>query len=516
MTKNRKPNILLLFTDQQRFDTIAALGNPLIKTPAMDRLVAEGTAFTRAYTPSPVCISGRCCMVTGQPAHITHCTDNVPMPQNLPSFMEHLHNAGYQTHGVGKMHFSPDPFRMWGFESRDIAEEGMHQGNEYYEAMQRKGYAHILADGGLRSEYYYIPQPSQFSPEDHLSTWVADHSMDFLKNRDITRPFFLWSSWVKPHPPFESPGPWSQLYRPEETGYPYNPENSEELLCIWNRIQNRYKWRDNGMDGNLMRTMRAAYMACVSFVDYNIGRVLESLGDELDNTLIILTSDHGELLGDYGSVGKRTMLDPSVRVPMLVRYPKNFKAGTQCDTPVSLLDIWPTFLAAASVEKEAYGTDLAKIASGAEKERAVISQFQKKHLGLYMLASRDLKYVHSVYDRKEWLFDISGDPMNIDGPEISADPDSFQILEKMRGQLIQTLGNEGAVEAVQNGQWKEYPQPDIGLSDPDFGLIYQDGPQGGEVLQQRINELPEGYRREVPKKGRAAIALIRNAIELTR
>jgi arylsulfatase len=256
--KDEKPNILLLFTDQQRFDTIAALSGGIIKTPAMDRLVAEGTAFTRAHTPSPVCISGRCSMVTGQPAHITGCSDNVPMPQNLPSFMEHLRDAGYQTHGVGKMHFCPDPFRMWGYESRDIAEEGMHQGSAYYEQIQKQGYAHVLAEGGIRSEYYYIPQPSQFSEQHHQSTWVADRSIGFLKRRDSNRPFFLWSSWIKPHPPFESPVPWSQLYRPEETGYPYTPENSEELLCIWNRIQNRYKWRDNGRDGNLMRTMRAA------------------------------------------------------------------------------------------------------------------------------------------------------------------------------------------------------------------------------------------------------------------
>jgi arylsulfatase A-like enzyme len=516
MGQKLKPNILLLFTDQQRFDTIAALGNEIIKTPAMDRLVAEGTAFTRAYTPSPVCIPGRCCMVTGQPAHRTGCADNGAMPQNFSSFMEHLHDAGYQTHGTGKMHFEPDPFRLWGFESRDIAEEVLQNGNDYYAYLQESGYGHVTEDGGLRSEYYYIPQPSQLPPKHHQSTWVADRSIDFLKTRDTSRPFFLWSSWVKPHPPFESPVPWSKLYRPEESGYPYAPENSEELLCIWNRIQNRYKWRDNGWDGNLMRTMRAAYMACVSFVDYNIGRVLDALGEELDNTLVILSSDHGELLGDYGSVGKRTMLDPSVRVPLLVRYPENFKAGAQCDTPVSLLDLWPTFLAAAGVETDAYGTDLAQIAAGEQKDRAVISQFQQKHLGLYMLAKRDLKYVYSSYDRKEWLFDISGDPMKIDGPEVSADPAFFQYLEKMRHQLTQTLENEGAGEAVENGQWKKYPQPDLGLSNPDFGLIYQDDPEGGELLQQRINALPKEYHRKVWRKGRAAVELIADTVDLTK
>lgn len=518
MIRKQKPNILLFFTDQQRFDTIAALGNHIIKTPVMDRLVQEGTAFTRCYTPSPVCISGRCCMVTGQPAHITRCTDNVAMPQNLSSFMEKLQATGYQTHGAGKMHFAPDHLRMWGFESRDIAEEVRHEDNDYYAYLQKAGYNHILEDGGLRSEYYYIPQPSQFPVKYHQSTWIADRSINFLKNRDQSRPFFLWSSWIKPHPPFESPVPWSKLYRPEESGCPHCPENSEELLCIWNRIQNRYKWRDNGSDGNLLRTMRAAYMACVSFVDYNIGRVLEELGDEIDNTLVILTSDHGELLGDYRSVGKRTMLDPSVRVPMLVRYPKNFKAGKQCDTPVSLLDLWPTLLNAAgttAAAAEGYGSDLAQIAAGFEKDRAVISQFQQKHLGLYMLATRELKYVYSAYDRKEWLFDIGGQAMSMDGPEISSDPSFSKTLGEMRSQLIQTLESEGAAEAVENGQWKEYPRPDLSLDKPDCGLIYQDDPQGGELLQHWINRLPKGYRRNVPKKGREAIKLVLDAIELT-
>jgi arylsulfatase A-like enzyme len=356
-------------------------------------------------------------------------------------------------------------------------------------------------------------------PKHHQSTWIADRSIDFLERRDKQRPFFLWSSWVKPHPPFESPVPWSKLYRPEESGYPYNPDNSDDLLCIWNHIQNRYKWRDNGFDGNLIRTMRAAYMACVSFVDYNMGRVLDALGDEIDNTLIVLASDHGELLGDYGSFGKRTMLDPSVRVPMLVRYPKNFKAGMQCDTPVSLLDIWPTLLTAAGATASAsqgYGADLSSIAAGADKDRTVISQFQQRHLGLYMLAKRDLKYVYSVYDRKEWLFDISGDSKNIDGPDVSTDPAFLQPLENMRNQLIQTLEKEGAVEAVENGRWKEYPQPDLGLGNPDVGLIYQDDPQNGEKLQLQINDLPQGYHRDVPKKGREALALIMDAIEITK
>jgi arylsulfatase A-like enzyme len=197
----KRPNILLLFTDQQRADTIAALGNPIIRTPTMDGLCREGVAFTRCYTPSPVCVSARCSMVTGLPPHRTACVDNgTPQPPDAVSFMERLAAAGYQTHGVGKMHFVPDYGRMWGFESRDFSEEMAADG---YVAMLRKhGFSHVDEPHGVRSEMYYVPQPSQLPAELHNTAWVADRAVEFLRRRDGRRPFFLWASFIKPHPPF--------------------------------------------------------------------------------------------------------------------------------------------------------------------------------------------------------------------------------------------------------------------------------------------------------------------------
>ncbi|MBU0607775.1 MAG: sulfatase-like hydrolase/transferase, partial [Armatimonadetes bacterium] len=322
-----RPNILLLFTDQQRADTIGALGNPVIQTPALDSLVREGTSFTSAYTPSPVCIAARCSLLLSQWPHQTGCTANIPMPQERTSLMELLADAGYQTHCTGKMHFSPDSRKLWGYESRDYSEEGMAN-DDFTAFLRSNGYDHIVDPQGVRSEYYYLPQPSQLPARLHNTTWVADRSLDFLQRRDTDRPFFLWSSFIKPHPPFEAPVPWNRLYKPTQMPMPFLPDGHEGLLTYWNRLQNRYKWRDRGMDLQLLRTMRAAYYACISLVDYNIGRILQYLREtnQLDNTLILFASDHGELLGDYGSYGKRTMLDPAARVPLLVRYPARFEA----------------------------------------------------------------------------------------------------------------------------------------------------------------------------------------------
>ena len=116
----KHPNILFLMTDQQRSDTIGALGNPIIQTPALDRIVRDGTSFTSAYCPSPVCVASRCSFLLGQWAHRTGSTSNAGMPQDRVSVMELLNEAGYQTHGIGKMHFTPQGRKMWGFETRDF------------------------------------------------------------------------------------------------------------------------------------------------------------------------------------------------------------------------------------------------------------------------------------------------------------------------------------------------------------------------------------------------------------
>jgi arylsulfatase A-like enzyme len=130
-------------------------------------------------------------------------------------------------------------------------------------------------------------------------------------------------------------------------GTSFRSRGFERVLTYWNRAQNRYKYWDGGYDRLLSKTIRAAYYACISFLDFQIGRILESLGGQAGNTLIVFSSDHGELLGDYGSFGKRCMLDAAARVPLLVRWPKAFRAGARCATPATLLDLWPTFLSAA-------------------------------------------------------------------------------------------------------------------------------------------------------------------------
>lgn len=484
---SKPPNILFVMTDQQRGDTIGALGNREIRTPVLDSLVENGAAFTHCYTPSPVCVAARSATITGVPPHLNGCTSNNESPLHLRSIMQALAEAGYQTQGIGKMHFNPQADALWGFESRDISEEGARlrgARNDFHDYLAENGYGHVLEPQGLRSEMYYIPQPSQLPAKHHHTTWVADRGIDFLRRRDRDRPFFLWTSFIKPHPPFESPVPWNKLYRAADMLPPRRPEGFEQMLSWWNLHQNRYKYRDKGYDEMLVRAMKAMYYACISFIDFNLGRLLEALGGEIEDTLILYTADHGEMLGDYGSFGKRSMLNAAARIPLIIRQPRGANAGRRIDLPVSLLDVFPTFARAAGLDganPSAEGADLLQAAEGKCEREFVFSQVGEGKVGLYMMAGRELKYVYSAADNKEWLFDL-----RIDAQETrnwAGNPRYEARLRQMRDALIGRFERDGYDMAVQAGKWREYEPPVFPDPASDDGLLFQDAPHLPDLLR---------------------------------
>ena len=199
-----------------------------------------------------------------------------------------------------------------------------------------------------RGEMYYIPG-SQVPARLHATQWVGDHSEAFIREHARTRedareggdrPFFLFSSYIHPHPPFAPPTPWNKLYRGPLMPLPKRPAQREALWTWANRHQNRYKYRDNGIDDNLLRVIKAHYYACISFVDYQVGRLLAALEETgmLDDTLILFASDHGELLGDYDCFGKRSMPDSPRACRSWPGCPAAFGRARR-DAATSLVDI---------------------------------------------------------------------------------------------------------------------------------------------------------------------------------
>ncbi len=477
-----RPNILLILTDQQRHDTIGALGNPIIKTPALDKICNSGVAFTSAYSPSPVCVSARCSLHYGQYPMRTGCYENGwKMPDDRPTFMQVLTDAGYRTHGIGKCHFTPDKYALKGFQSREIqAEVPPRDSDDYMHFLEENGWGELPEPHGVRGEMYYIPQVSQLPVKFHPTQWVGDRSVNFIEQQaKQDKPWMLFSSYIHPHPPFAPPWPWHKLYRSFNMPLPHVPAESTSLYTYINRSQNRYKYRDQGIDKHLVRNIIAHYYACISFVDYQVGRLLGALEatGQLENTLILFSSDHGELLGDYNCFGKRSMHDAAARVPLLASMPGRFVGGRRCDRPANLIDLAPTMISAAGAKGDIQldGVDLAELQSGKSERDAVYSQYHAAGKAIYTTVTERWKYAYSAPDQKEYLVDRVGDPAETRNCA-AEHPDD---LRKLRDRTIGWLRNGGETAALEGNQWKTYPLLEV-PADPMEGLITQDQP--GYVL----------------------------------
>ncbi len=515
----KTPNILHIFVDQQRFDTIAALNNPIIKTPNLDRLVRSGVAFTNAYTPCPVCVAARCSMIYGKNPMNTGCYENTAMPDDENTFMHELTKSGYVTHGVGKCHFAPNAFDLKGFSSRTHQEEYVPENScdePYYDMLKEVGYDYVCEPNGSRGEMYYVPQISQLPEKYHPTSFVAQKSIEFIaENKDSDKPWYLFSSFIHPHPPFAPPNPWHKLYRASMMPLPNVPLDCDSVTTFVNKVQNRYKYRDFGIDNNLVRLMKAYYYACISFVDYNVGKILDYLEENnmTDNTMVVFTADHGEHLGDYNSFGKRTFHDSAAKIPMIVRLKGKFDSGKPCDEPVSLVDLAPTFLSTANITKHSMkfdGEDMYDILTGKSKREAVFGQhcyekgspidenvdvskefdgdydLYRASRATYMAVTKDYKYFYSAGDNKEFLFDKKVDPFetrNKAGVEFMS-----ESLIKMRKMMIEHLKSGGETAGIEGDKFKvfeKYSLPD----DPDAGLLIQDL----YVPGVRVNVDVEGY-----------------------
>jgi arylsulfatase A-like enzyme len=419
------------------------------------------------------------------------------------TFMAALTKNGYRTHGIGKCHFTPDAMALRGFQTRDVQEEsgvGPLESQPYLKHLYDKGYKHLCEPSGIRGEMYYVPQPSQLPPEDHPSQWIGNRSTDFIReNKNSEDPWYLFSSFIHPHPPFTPPNPWHKLYRPSLMPLPHMPDDFEALQTLVNKCQNRYKYRDGGYDKNLVRAIKAYYYACISFVDFQIGRILDELEKtgQKENTMIIFTADHGELLGDYQCFGKRSMHDSCARIPLIINQQGRFDGGVVCDEVASLVDIAPTIMAATGSTITTHpmdGVDLHDILTGDLKREHVYGQlcfngekfledddeFDKSiedsadfraTFSSYMAVSKKWKYFYSAADNREFLFDRK---MNgLESRNVVCHPHNQDAKQRMKSSLMDHLKACGETGGIEGDEWKTHKLPPF-ARDPDQGLLLQD------------------------------------------
>jgi len=345
-----QPNILWYTTDQQRFDTIAALGNPHVLTPVLDQLAAEGTAFTHAYCQSPICTPSRSSYMTGlYPSRLHNCRNgNETFPPAAPPLIsKRIAEAGYDCGNIGKFHLQSsgyrteprldDGYRFWKFSH--APRDDWPEGHDYAEWVRERG-------GDLDSLRQH---PDHVPPELHQTCWATERAIQFLED-ERSGPWFLSMNVYDPHPPFIPPRQYAQAFNPADMPGPYFRESDiqtqQALRDVDCQTQARPPEEFNG------RQQQALYYAMIAQVDEQFGRLLHYLDDtgQRENTLVIFTSDHGELLGDHGLLFKGCRFyEGLVRVPLLFRWPGRIRAGLQSDALVELLDLSATLLDAAGV-----------------------------------------------------------------------------------------------------------------------------------------------------------------------
>ncbi len=372
---SQPPNIILIMTDQQRADTIGALGWPWAQTPHLDALTQTGTAFNNCFVTSPVCVASRASLFNGVYPHSTNVYSNFEPWQ--PNWVSSLADAGYHCVNIGKMHINPYD-AAGGFHQRFVIENkdrplflDQHE-RAFYDEWDKA----IKAHGKIKPSRYTRSQndPAGFASALGCFAWELDEQLHpdtfvghtanwWLQERRADSPFFLQIGFPGPHPPYDPPARWLQKYGAIDI--PITPVSDQELAgqpamhAALRSAMQRFNidsvaWRENLNQQELQRLWRH-YLANVSLIDDQVGQLLNTLDQRgyLDNTVVLFTSDHADALGQHGHIQKWTMYDCVTRVPLICRLPAalsaNAPAGQQCDDPVQLMDLSSTIMELAGL-----------------------------------------------------------------------------------------------------------------------------------------------------------------------
>ena len=358
-----RPNILLLMTDQQRYDSLGCYGFPAAHTPNLDRLAREGALFEKFYVTNPICTPSRSSMFTGKHLHghgVYTVYGNLPEDEVL--FPEHLQRAGYETALFGKLHIRS---RML-----ENSERHPHDGFDVYEwALEAcldldsplNGYGKWLKERDpvffeklKREGRKLLHHPAHL----HFTHWAAERTIGYLKRQDGSRPFFAMMSIFDPHNPYEAwPEEFGRLVDAGKIPDPLVTEGEMERLPrgIRQEHEGSYLGGFSRYTMDDLRRMRFGYHVSIAFADHEFGRVLDTLRERglEENTLVIFASDHGDMLGDHSLLVKGAyFFDPNIRVPLIMRWPAGFAGGVRVSSLVQIQDLAATILAAAGLDPD--------------------------------------------------------------------------------------------------------------------------------------------------------------------
>ena len=362
-----RPNLLLITTDQQRADVLGAYGSPIVPTPHLDRFCREGVVFDRAYVQNPVCIPSRACIQTGRYTHqhgVRYMENEIDRTPGLPvheiTFMERLQAAGYVTGATGKIHMMPERGFDWleivgGKGARWTQAVGQDigpapLGRQYAAWLEAKhpGAYDLIYAQRRRPEYRrnHASLINVLPLAEYVETYILEKSIEFMR-QPRSQPFFLWCGFCGPHGPHDPPASHAHLYPPERVPL---PETWEQELADRPPHLRRPRRPLSAEQAQSLRLYRAYYYALCRLLDDCVGQLLGALAELglLENTLVLYTADHGEMLGDFRLFGKCTFYEPVLRVPLLARPPGG-GVGRRCRSLLEVMDVAPTLLDYAGV-----------------------------------------------------------------------------------------------------------------------------------------------------------------------
>lgn len=430
------PNLLIFLTDQQRFDCIGRAGKFGIKTPNIDRLCDEGTWFTHAFTPTPVCAPAKQAIMSGVQSDSLGILWNfgtAGMKSLSPGgdfWTKALKRRGYTNAYFGEWHVSENG------EPADFGFDSYVSLSDYKKFFLEK-YTDIECKNG------WFGEPSPIDYKDALPHWLASKINDFIKTEG-NEPWLSWFVLPNPHLPCRPSEPFASMYRPEDM----KPWDSfGDTLEHKPYIQKRqlFSWGLEGMTWEKFAPTVAYYFGMITQIDDALGTVLDTLENAgiIDNTVVVFISDHGDTCGGHGMLDKHYILyDDVTRVPFIVRYPKAFPKGFECGEFVSsCLDIAPTVEELCGLEPSGkhHGTSLLKTMAGLNPEKFSVSTSNGQQFGLFTqrcIRNESYKYIWNLTDIDEF-YDLSVDPgektNRIDEPEYA------ETIGAMKKQLLGAL-----------------------------------------------------------------------------
>jgi len=473
-----RPDILLIMADQLAPSALPFGGSPVTRAPAMSRLAETGVVFDAAYTASPLCSPARASLLTGLLPSRTGVYDNAAeFRAEIPTFAHHLRSAGYRTVLAGKMHFC-GPDQLHGFEERlttDIYPADFGWTPDWDHPKTRPTWYHDMSsvtEAGpcLRSNQLDFDDEVAFAAQ----RWLYGH---FRSGDD--RPFCCVVSFSHPHDPFTIPLAWWDLYRDDDIPLPrtragtHPHEKRLRAVCAMDAVR---------VTDDQVRAARRAYYGAISYVDDQIARLVAVLRDtgRLDNTVIVVTSDHGEMLGERGAWYKMSCYEGAARVPLIIWSPRLF-AARRVPEAVSTMDLLPTLedIASAAGPHEATGpldgrSLLPHLSGHPGRDEAVAEYLAEGAIAPIVMIRRGRhKFIHSPADPDQ-LFDLAADPH--EQVNLADDPASAGLAEEFRRDIAARWDLPALGEAVRLSQRRRravHAALSAGAQAPwDFGPAY--------------------------------------------